>query len=370
VYNTANLSKTSELHKSVRFHLKITIREVLNMTTSTSNASSENTGQVLYQATQRVRSSDALSVIICTKSRPHSVLECIESARNQSSQPGEIVIVDASDEDELEALLTKNYGAEPRVKYVRSEGSLPYTRNIGVRESSGDILLFLDDDIVLTKDFIKEILSVFNDPNLDLIGCVYGNQFLDDEITNLRGTLRYSIGLGRRTEAFIRELFFLQKTSKTGKFRLSGFSTYMATSHPGNTLCKTEGAAGAYMAYNREVLNEFKFDENLEGYAWGEDADLSYRVSRKYKVIFNPKAKAFHDSKTKKSANYAYSKMRIVHHHYLFKKNFPQALRNHFAFNMSVLGLFFLELQHALWLRDLQGVRGFLDGLHAAHKKK
>jgi len=339
------------------------------MTTSTFNAISEKTGQELHQATQRVRSSDAISVIIPTKNRPHSVLECVGSVKNQSSQPGEIVVVDGSDEDGLEALFIKNYGAETRIKYVRSVGSLPHKRNLGVRKSSGDIVLFLDDDIVLTEDFIKEILSVFNNPNLVGIGCVYGDQYLEDEIADQRGTLRYRIGVGRRTEAFTRELFFLQKTSKTGKFRLSGFSTYPAKSNPGNALCETEGATGALMAYYRGVLCEFKFDENLGGYAWGEDADLSYRVSRKYKVIFNPKAKAFHVSKTPKSANYAYSKMRMVHHHYLFKKNFPQALRNRFAFNMSVLGLFFLEFQHAFWLRDFQGVRGFLDGLLAVHKK-
>jgi glycosyltransferase involved in cell wall biosynthesis len=340
------------------------------MTTGASDTNTENMGKAQHTATKRVLSSDAISVIICTKNRPQGVLECVDSVRDQSSLPSEIVIVDGSDEDGLEALLTKHYGADTRIKYVRSEGSLPHKRNLGVRKSSGEIILFLDDDIVLTKDFIKEILSVFNNPNLDGIGCVYGDQFREDEIADRRGTLRYRIGVGRRTESFTRELFFLQKTSKTGKFRLSGFSTYPAKSNPGTTLCETDGAAGSLMAYYRGILYEFKFDENLEDYAWGEDADLSYRVSRTYKVIFNPKAKAFHVSKTPKNANYTYSKMRVVNHHYLFNKNFPQALRNRFAFNMSVLGLFFLELQHALWLRDFQGLKGFLNGLHAVHKKK
>ena len=154
------------------------------MTTSTFNAISEKTGQELHQATQRVRSSDAISVIIPTKNRPHSVLECVGSVKNQSSQPGEIVVVDGSDEDGLEALFIKNYGAETRIKYVRSVGSLPHKRNLGVRKSSGDIVLFLDDDIVLTEDFIKEILSVFNNPNLVGIGCVYGDQYLEDEIAD------------------------------------------------------------------------------------------------------------------------------------------------------------------------------------------
>jgi hypothetical protein len=156
----------------------------------------------------------------------------------------------------------------------------------------------------------------------------------------------------------------------TGKFRLSGFSTSPTPSKPGATVLETEGAPGGYTAYYKEVLNEFRFDENLKGYAWGNDADISYRISRKYKNIFTPKAKMIHVSKTSQIRNYPFTKMKIEYHHYLFKKNFPQRLRNRFAFNLSVFGTFLIELENAIIYRNSQGLKGFIGGLHSVHKKR
>jgi glycosyltransferase involved in cell wall biosynthesis len=319
-----------------------------------------------------------VSVLIPTKNRPKDVLTCVGSVNNQSVKPGEIIIVDASDEDGLDALIRSDSGGETKIVYVRTEAGLTHQKNIGVQKSSGDIVLILDDDIILDEDYIKEIVKVFNNPCFDAIGCVFGEHIWpnkDDKRDGATETLVCSI---RRTlvvwiyslvnSRLFLTLFFLQGTaSKTGKFRLSGFQTY--PSNPEASVYATEFAPGGFTAYYKKVLNEFKFDENLKGYAWGEDADFSYRISRKYKNICTTKAKVLHVSKTSKIANYAYSKMRIEHHHYLFKKNFPQALRNRFAFNMSVLGLFLRELVWAAMTHNSQGVKGFLDGLRAAHEK-
>ncbi|MGD0170550.1 MAG: glycosyltransferase [Halobacteriota archaeon] len=344
------------------------------MTTRTSNASSENAGNAPHQVTQRVRYSDAISVVIPTKNRPHDVLKAISSVENQSSRPAEIVIVDASDEDGLEALVNNNSSGEIRIEYIRSVAGLTHQKNIGIQKSSGDIVLVLDDDIILKEDYVKEILNVFNNTDFNRIGCVYGNQIPPNEGKNnvrKKGSFAYSItvALKTRINTLIRTLFFLQKPSTTGKFRLSGYSTYPAPSNPGANVSETEGAPGGYTAYSREVWDEFRFDENLKGYSWGEDDDFSVRVSRKYKNIFNPKAKVIHHSKSSKGANYAYSKMRIENHHYLFEKNFPHALRNRFAYNMSVLGTFLFELENAIVHRNSEGVKGFLDGLRVVHKK-
>jgi glycosyltransferase involved in cell wall biosynthesis len=345
------------------------------MTTSTSNTTLENTGYTLHQDIRRVRNGDEISVLIPTKNRQRAVLECIRSVNNQSIRPGEIIIVDASDKEGLETFVRDNTKGEIRTKYVRSEAGLTHQKNIGVEQSSGDIVLVLDDDVILDEDFVKEILNVYNDPRFDGIGCVYGDLVpLDDDNNNVgRRSAFRSIASALRVrivDGLIRTLFFMQKLPTNGKFRLSGWSTSPTPSKPGATILETEGAPGGYTAYYKEILNEFKFDENLKGYAAGEDADISYRISRKYKNIFTPKAKVIHVSRTTKAENYAHSKMKIENHHYLFKKNFPQALRNRVAFNLSIFGYFLIELEYAILNRNTQRLRGYLDGLHAVHKKR
>jgi glycosyltransferase involved in cell wall biosynthesis len=345
------------------------------MTKSTSNLRSGNTTGTLHEVTWPVRSGDAISVLIPTKNRPRAVLECIRSVNKQSIQPAEIIIVDASDKEGLEALVRSNTEGEIRIEYVRSEAHLTHQKNIGVQKSSRDIVLVLDDDVILSEDFVKEILNVFNNPRFDRIGCVYGDLVPpNDDKNNVGkgGAFPYSVALAlfARIDALIRTLFFLQMLPTTGKFRLSGFSTSPTPSKPGATVLETEGAPGGYTAYYKEVLNEFRFDENLKGYAWGNDADISYRISRKYKNIFTPKAKMIHVSKTSQIRNYPFTKMKIEYHHYLFKKNFPQRLRNRFAFNLSVFGTFLIELENAIIYRNSQGLKGFIGGLHSVHKKR
>ncbi|MGZ4862773.1 MAG: glycosyltransferase family 2 protein [Halobacteriota archaeon] len=318
--------------------------------------------------------SNTVSVIIPTKNRPREVLACIRSVERQSIQPIEIVVVDASGVDGLESLVSNTATGNIRVVYTRSDAGLTRQKNIGVKKSSGDIVLILDDDIILCENYVEELLSVFNSPHYINIGSVYGDQILphtnESDVHEKRSSL-YSLAsvLDAKLNAVIRICFFLQIPTKTGRFRLSGLATRPPYLNPSTTVSETEAAPGGYTAYYRNVLEEFSFDERLEGYGWGEDADISYRISRKYRHYFNPKAKVIHVSKTPKMNSYPYSKMRIEYHHYLFKKNFPQGLKNRFAFNMSLFGLFLNELEFGIVRRDFQGLRGFFDGLRVAHNK-
>ncbi|MGA3359797.1 MAG: glycosyltransferase family 2 protein [Halobacteriota archaeon] len=148
-----------------------------------------------HHATTSVRG-DAVSVLIATKNRPQDVLTCIRSVNNQSVKPDEIVIVDVSDKDGLEASVIKNNRAEIRIRYVRSETGLTHQRNIGVRESTGDIVLVLEDDVVLDEDYVREVLKVFNNPCFDRIRCVFGEHIWpkeDDTRAGLNGGLVWSM---------------------------------------------------------------------------------------------------------------------------------------------------------------------------------
>ncbi len=342
------------------------------MKKSVSDVSPRNIEIAQDRTVRRFQSGDTVSVLIPTKNRSQAVLECVRSVTDQTVQPAEIVIVDASDDEGLDALVCNSAGGTIKVAYVRSEPGLTRQKNIGVQKCSGDIVLVLDDDTILAKNYVEEILNVFNDPSFDRVGCVYGDRISPDDKNGLgrRGTFPYSIvhAMNVKVEGLIRTLFFLQQESATGNFRLSGWLTNVSPSKPGATIAVTEGAPGGYTACYKNILSELRFDENLQGYASGEDADLSYRVSRKYKNIFNPKAKVIHNSLTPKQFSYAHTKMKIEYHHYLFKKNFPKALRNRFAFNMSVLGLFLLELKWAIPHQNWKSLRGYLDGVRSAHR--
>jgi len=263
----------------------------------------------------------------------------------QSYLPDEIVIIDASDTQELKSLLAQDTNLwKVRANYFYADKpGLTRQRNIGVRESHGDIVIFPDDDVVFDKDYVKEIVKVFDMDASKSVGGVTG------DIINIKKPARL--------DQFISYVFCLPMFAD-GRFRLSGFQTYP---HGIDKIIEVEYLPGANSAYRREVLDEFDFDENLEGYCYREDVDFSYRVSRKYRNIYTPYAKLTHyRSPTAREKSAMLAKMRVMNHHYLFKKNLPQTAVHRLAFYTSLVGML---VRHATVAPDLAYFKGTLVGI-------
>ena len=104
-----------------------------------------------------MRNNVKLSVIICTYNRQKWVENLLDSISEQTTQPTEIFIVDASQDD-------LDYETPPGldINIINSDiKQLTFQRNLGVEAATGDIILHLDDDTFLEKDFIQKILEVF-----------------------------------------------------------------------------------------------------------------------------------------------------------------------------------------------------------------
>ena len=98
-----------------------------------------------------------LSVIICTHNpRPDYFAKCLEALRSQtfSLSPWELVIVDNRSDTPLADRMDLSW--HPGARMVREETSgLTPARLRGIRESKGDLLVFVDDDNVLDVDFLE-----------------------------------------------------------------------------------------------------------------------------------------------------------------------------------------------------------------------
>ena len=108
-----------------------------------------------------------MSVIIITRNRKPEVLECLESVIRQSHRPIEIVVVDNDSEVELfEACKGKiSQACQPvNFKYLKQKENKGVAggRNIGIENSNGEILVFIDDDAVfVTNDALEKVVASF-----------------------------------------------------------------------------------------------------------------------------------------------------------------------------------------------------------------
>ncbi|WP_053373007.1 glycosyltransferase family 2 protein [Paenibacillus sp. FJAT-27812] len=119
-----------------------------------------------------MKNSPLVSVIIATYKRSESLKSAISSIKQQVYENVEIIIVDdnaSQVENDIVERIVESFETNLTVKYIRNEinqGSAE-TRNIGIRNASGDYITFLDDDDIYLpykiENQIKHMLAEKSD---------------------------------------------------------------------------------------------------------------------------------------------------------------------------------------------------------------
>lgn len=102
-----------------------------------------------------------VSIIIVTAGAKDYLWLLLDSVRKQTYPCFEIIVIDNSLNPRLKQEINKGY---PEVKLYSNSENLFYCQalNQGIDISSGDFILCLNDDVVLSREFIKEALGAFN----------------------------------------------------------------------------------------------------------------------------------------------------------------------------------------------------------------
>ena len=267
-----------------------------------------------------------VSIIISTYKRPDDLKIALESILIQSVPPKEVIIVDDLNDLDVKEIVLKFKERECGMsfKYVHNiyGKSLTTARNIGAKYSTGDIILFLDDDVILEPDFLRELTKVYSIiPNAK---CVQG------KITN---DYRFSPFWNK-----FYKIFLMWHQSDTYTVLASGKNT---RTYQVNKLINCQWATGANLSIKREIFEEFQFDEKLIKYCFGEDMDFSYRIYKKYPngVLQTPYAKLIHNwSSESRLPNLKLLIMEKTYTLYFISKNMG-SYKNYICFAWSELGI-------------------------------
>lgn len=173
-----------------------------------------------------------VSVIITTKNSAATLLTLLKSVKSQSYKYHEIVVVD-------------NNSTDDTLKIARKYTELVFTkgpersaqRNFGASKAKGKYLLFLDSDMELTKDVLKDCVNVISENKSKIVTL--------PEKTVGKGFLS-------KVRAFEREMYMGDDKIEVARL------------------------------FDRDLFFEYKgYDEDLTG---PEDYDLPYRMSKKHKI--------------------------------------------------------------------------------------
>ena len=136
--------------------------------------------------------------------RSGSLEKVLSSLENQIYTNFEVVIVDGS-ADELTEKVAGRHKKSISIIFIKQKTKgLVNVINEGVEQSTGDVLIRTDDDIIANKEWLEEIINAFN--KTELVGGVTGPTIIPKEIKDSR------------------DLFYFQEKMKNGNlfWRLLG----------------------------------------------------------------------------------------------------------------------------------------------------
>ena len=289
------------------------------------------------------------SIVIPTKDRLLDLQNCVKSIVNQTVLPLEVIVVDASS-DSISIVNKKNcekiINDKIKLIYLRSTPGVNKQRNLGADNANGDIIFFLDDDVVLKDDYNEKILEVYKLKDSQNLGGVQGcslNYYGQSRINNI-----------------FRKLFFMTRISVNEKSRFLPSMGYVYMEKP-EDIVEVEAMPALVCSYYREKFNEFRFDETFERCT---DLELSYRVSRKYKLYQTPYALATHHHSEATHLNIReLNRLYLIHMHKLVKKSMPRKITNWIAYYWSIVGQLILDAGKSCISLNSDSFFGSLEGL-------
>jgi glucosyl-dolichyl phosphate glucuronosyltransferase len=114
------------------------------------------------------------SIIIPTYNRGKNLRETLKALSEQDN-PGckfEVIPVDNNSTDDTKDVILEFAKSAPipiRYTHEKMAGSA-YARNAGFRQAKGEIIGLIDDDIIVGKNWVKEITSPYVDSNVGAVG--------------------------------------------------------------------------------------------------------------------------------------------------------------------------------------------------------
>ena len=201
-----------------------------------------------------------ISLTIPTKNRPADLLETVDAILKQTRCPDELIVVDQSTTGCSSLEVRQALASRPHIRLIylcdRNVTGLPMARNAGFAASTGDLVCYLDDDITPAPDYLAQVERGFAEFPAWAGLC---GRFTDDQPASA----------GRR---LMRAVF------RRGMFR-DDRARLAVMDQPVEVRLMCGGAA----CFRREVLRQFQFDENLTGYALGEDFDFCIRAGSRFR---------------------------------------------------------------------------------------
>ena len=211
---------------------------------------------------EEIQANPSVTVIVPVKNGEQTIQPLLESLQNLDYDPKkvEVVVVDGNSKDKTREIVKKY----PVKLVIENKKGINLARNMGIKNSNGEIIVFTDSDCIVPSNWVTKIVENFKDPQVSCVGGSaialdndFVSQYADNSIVRLMPVFK------KREELKQVKPFF---------------------GHP----------AGCNMAFRRKAVEEVGFfDEQIQyGFDEVEFADRICRAG--YKMVLDPEVSVWH----------------------------------------------------------------------------
>jgi GT2 family glycosyltransferase len=288
-----------------------------------------------------------ISAVIPTKNRSIDLLKAVASVVEQKRLPDELIVVDQSDKDfsraEIQAMVAAT-GLPMRLVYIYDPGVLGLVdaKRVAVSQAKGDVVCFLEDDVVLEPNYIYEMEQAFIDYP-DMMGCCGVVTNLPD----LPDNYVYYFHL------FHRGIFYDARVGIHGH-----------VIERDDDLIPSNYLSGGTSAFRRVVFEKVPFDL-ANGFFMLEDIDFSTRAARVFgnRFFINPRARLAHYMSPVNRAVLNKKYRRKLKEFTIFYKKHGAGIFDASCFLWLLLGLWIEAMVNAIRSRKIGPVTGYGLGI-------
>jgi GT2 family glycosyltransferase len=226
-----------------------------------------------------------ISAIIPTRNRAAVLRKTLSTIALQTAQPFEIIIVDASENEESYKVVSSGIeGLESRIIYEKAvvKGAAAQ-RNQAIQLSSQPFIAFMDDDVYLEPGCLPALFeAIHNDPAVGGVNALIINQQFHPP---------------GRISRMVYRLFTSKKVLDNLEGRTIGPTVnFLCSEKNKNNLILVDWLNLGLTIYRKEALPDPVFHPHFKGYSFMEDVALSFIVAKKWKLYTVRDARIYHDS--------------------------------------------------------------------------
>lgn len=242
---------------------------------------------------QRIEKNVKVSIVLITFNKASRLFLTLESLkRAEHINDTELIIVNDGSTDGTKELVEsfKNENKNLNVKLIHINNSgRSIARNTGIIASTGDLIIFIDDDIIVSRKFIEHHKKAHdNQDNLINHGMINSFPLLKFMSNPITGEL-YNGGIAKNnilervlTPEIVRheELLdtYINDNARLSKFEKDIYELFNNTKSNDNYV-RWISATGGNISIRRNVLFDLENFDPYMGKAWGcEDLELGYRA--------------------------------------------------------------------------------------------